>query len=212
MHCLSDYFTYTPNSDYNGNDSFIYEICDTSGQCETATVTITVTPVPDPPTVNDDTTDIPEDTSVTIDVAANDSDPDGDLDPTLTNTSCIACAEPNNGDLLNNGNGSFIYTPNANYNGDDSFIYQMCDTSGMCGTAMVTITVTPVPDPPGTNDDTAVTPEDTSVIIDVMANDNDPDGQSISVVSAPSSSVLGGAVAVNADGSFTYDPPPGFEE
>ncbi len=52
------------------------------GACDTATVTIDVTPVNDPPVANDDTTGTGEDTPVTIDVTANDTDVDGNLDPT----------------------------------------------------------------------------------------------------------------------------------
>ncbi len=76
--------TYTPDADFNGTDSFTYEVCDDGMPvlCDTATVTVTVTPVNDPPVANDDTTGTSEDTPVTIDVTANDTDPDGVIDPT----------------------------------------------------------------------------------------------------------------------------------
>jgi hypothetical protein len=82
---------------------------------------------------------------VTIDVTANDTDPDGNLDPASANTTCASgsagCDDPVNGTLFNNGNGTFDYTPNPNYSGPDSFVYEICDRGGLCDTAAVSITV-----------------------------------------------------------------------
>ncbi len=74
--------TYTPDPDFNGSDSLTYEVCDTSGACDTATVSFTVDAVADPPVAADDSATTGEDTAVTVDVVANDTDPDGNLDPT----------------------------------------------------------------------------------------------------------------------------------
>lgn len=95
-----------------------------------------------PPIAVDDTAATDEDMPVTIDVVSNDTDPDGNLDPsTLTATS-----GPSNGTLTDNGDGTFTYTPNTNWSGTDSFVYQVCDTGGLCDTATVSITVNPVVD------------------------------------------------------------------
>jgi len=130
-------FTYTPDTDYNGPDSFVYEICDDLGACDTATVTITVDPVADPPVAVDDSASTPEDTAVTINVSANDTDPDGDLTPATANTACAGCADPANGSLANHGDGSFTYTPDTGFTGTDSFVYEICDIGGLCDTAAV---------------------------------------------------------------------------
>jgi hypothetical protein len=107
-------------------------------------VSVTVTPVSDPPVANNDSASTVEDTSVLIDVAANDTDADGDLDPTTANTSCNpTCSGPSNGTLVNNGNGTFTYTPDPGYQGGDSFVYEICDAGGLCATASVAITVSP---------------------------------------------------------------------
>jgi hypothetical protein len=102
---------------------------------------------------------------------------DGSLDPASANTTCAngsaGCSGPLNGSLLNTGNGSFNYTPNPNFNGSDSFVYEICDTLGACDTATVSITVAPVSDPPVANDDPANTTVDTRVTINVAANDAD---------------------------------------
>jgi hypothetical protein len=127
----------------------------------------------DPPVANDDSASTQEDTPVTIDVAVNDSDPDGNLDPTSANTACATCAEPANGVLVNNSDGTFDYIPDPDFNGPDSFVYDICDTGLLCEMAMVNITVDAVNDPPVANDDSAGTQEDTPVTIDVAVNDSD---------------------------------------
>jgi len=195
-------FSYDPDPDFNGTDSFEYEICDTDGLCDTATVTIDVTPVNDPPIANNDSATTLEDTAVTIDAAANDTDLDGNLDPasaTVTNA-------PANGTVVNNGDGTFSYVPDADFNGSDSFDYQICDTDGLCDTATVNIDVTPVNDPPAAADDSATVTEDSSVTIPVLNNDVDVDGNldldSVSITQQPAN----GEVVVNPDGTVTYTP------
>jgi hypothetical protein len=139
---------YSPDPNFNGPESFVYEICDDRGSCDTALVSITVDPVADPPTANDDSKSTPVDTFVLIDVAFNDSDPDGNLDPASTNTICAngstGCSSPA-GSLVNHGDGTFTYTPNPGYTGPDSFVYEICDDGSpqLCDTAAVNLTITP---------------------------------------------------------------------
>jgi hypothetical protein len=140
-------FEYTPNPNFNGNDSFVYEICDTRNACDTAVVNISVDPVADPPMANADNATTTVNTPVTIDVAANDSDPDGNLNSASTNTTCTngstGCANPTNGTLFNNGDGTLNYTPDLDFDGSDSFVYEICDTGGLCVTSPVSINVNP---------------------------------------------------------------------
>jgi hypothetical protein len=210
--------TYTPAPDFNGPDSFVYEICDILSACATATVSITVDPVNDPPVANNDSASTPEDTPVTIDVAANDTDPDGNLDRAMANTACAGCAGPSSGTLVNNVNGTFTFTPNPDYNGPDSFVYEICDTFSACATATVYIIVDPVNDPPVANNDSAIITEDTAVTIDVAANDSDPDGN-LDPTTANSTCANGstgcngaanGSLSDNGDGTITYMPVPDF--
>jgi hypothetical protein len=207
-------FDYIPDLDFNGYDGFVYQICDSGSPvlCDIATVSITVDPVADPPVATDDSASTAEDTAVTVDVAANDSDPDGNLDPTSTNNTCTSCSEPTNGSLLNNGDGTFNYTPDLNFNGSDSFVYQICDSGSpvLCDTASVTVIVDAVNDPPVANDDSASTPEDTAVTVDVAANDSDLDGNldptSTNNTCASCSEPSNGSLVNNGNGSFTYSP------
>jgi PKD repeat protein len=203
-------FNYTPAPNFNGSDSFVYEVCDVDSKCDTATVTITITAVNDPSVANDDSTTTVEDTAVTINVAANDSDIDGDLNPASANTTCTGCSGPTNGILTNNNDGTFTYTPNLDFNGTDSFVYGICDILGLCDTATVTITVDAVNDPPVANADTATTTEDTPVIIDVAANDSDPDGNLDPNSANENSTPSNGTLDNNGDGTCTYTPNSGF--
>ena len=157
--------TYTPNANYNSSDSFVYTVSDGTATA-TATVTITITAVNDAPTAVDDSTSTAEDTAVDINVVANDTDPDtGD---TVTISSYTS---PSNG-TASPSSTTFTYTPDANYNGSDSFVYTLSDGT-VTDTGTVTITVTAVNDPPTAVADSAITTQDTAVDINVVANDTD---------------------------------------
>ena len=98
-----------------------------------------------PPVPVTDTPSVPEDSvNFVINAAGNDTDPDGNLDPNSTTLNTGA----GNGVATSNGNGTFNYTPTANYFGPDSFTYQICDFALECAIGTVNITVTPVNDPP----------------------------------------------------------------
>ncbi len=101
------------------------------------------TPSKRPPVALDDDVTTPEGEPLYIAAIVNDSDPDGNLISSSTNTSCTSCYEPANGTLLNNSNGTFYYTPNAKFTGTDSFVYEICDSDLLCDTATVRINVSP---------------------------------------------------------------------
>ena len=135
--------TYTPDADFNGSDTFTYTVTDTAGGTGTATVTVTVTAVDDPASLGNDTATVAEDSGVTtIDVLANDTDPDGALTVTAVSTAANGTAAVSADGL------SVTYTPNANFNGSDIFTYTVTDTAGGTGTATVSVTVTAVNDAP----------------------------------------------------------------
>jgi subtilisin family serine protease len=121
------------------------------------------------PTAVDDTATTNEDTPTDIAVLANDTDPDGDA------LSVTAVTDPPNGTATVNPDGTVHYVPDANYNGPDGFGYTVVDTTARTDTGSVAVTVTAVNDQPLAVNDTATTPEDVSALIDVLANDTDPD-------------------------------------
>jgi VCBS repeat-containing protein len=139
--------TYTPNPDANGLDQFTYTITDGNGVTSTATATVdvTVTAVNDAPVAQDDAYTTDEDVALTVPapgVLGNDSDVEGDALTAVLQTG------PTSGALTLNQDGSFDYTPNADFNGSDSFTYVANDGALNSNPATVSITVNPVNDAP----------------------------------------------------------------
>ncbi len=206
---------YTPNADFNGTDTFEYEICDSDGVCATATVSIVVVPVNDGPVALDDSFMTSEDIPVLGSVATNDMDPEGDA---LTFS---LLTPPSSGSLTFHSDGTFVFVPDSNYNGTLSFDYEVIDSSGESDTATVTIQVNPVNDPPEANDDSESTSEDYSVIVNLLGNDTDPENDLLQVIEingevvSPGDSVelgSGARVTLNTDGTAVYDPNGQFED
>ena len=195
--------TYTPGAGFTGADSFTYAISDGRGGSATARVDVTVGPAPDaPPIARGDQASTPANTPVQIAVLANDSDPDGDP---LTIT---AVGAPGHGAVALNGDGTLTYTPAAGFTGVDSFTYTISDGRGGSASQVVDVSVGAAGDaPPTARRDQAATPAGTPVIVAVLANDSDPDGDPLVVTGA---SAANGAVALNPDGTITYTPNAGF--
>ncbi|MEK7872237.1 MAG: Ig-like domain-containing protein, partial [Chloroflexota bacterium] len=168
----------------------------------TATAT---TKVNNPPVANNDSYSTPEDTFLNVaapGVLTNDTDPDSDP---LT---AVLVAGPINGTLALNANGSFLYTPNANFNGIDSFTYKANDGAVNSNVATVSITVTPVNDAPVANGDNYSVNEDNTLTVvapGVLGNDTNVEGNTLTAVLLPGPPI-NGTLTLNADGSFTYIP------
>ncbi|HID05874.1 MAG TPA: tandem-95 repeat protein, partial [Armatimonadetes bacterium] len=210
-------FSYTPNPGYAGKDTFSYTVTDGDGNQSSALVEIYVIgsgSMPNDNSANNDqavngepdakwddaVTD--EDQPVVIDVLANDKDPDGDP-ITITDFT-----QPKNGTVVKNADGTFTYTPNPGFHGTDEFEYSVNDGVNAWGdTAKVTIEVREINQTPVARDDSGTTEENTPILIDVLANDSDPDGDAITVVSATAGN---GSVEINADGKLVYTPNDGF--
>lgn len=160
-----------------------------------------------PPVAVNDQATTNEDSAVTIPVLANDSDSDGTLD-----TTTIAIVDDvQNGIIQVNPDGTITYTPNADFNGSDSFTYTVKDNAGaISNPATVTVTVNPVNDAPIASNDNITVNQGTSIDIPVLDNDTDSDGTldigSLAIASQPSN----GTVIVNDDGTVTYTPNSGF--
>jgi VCBS repeat-containing protein len=202
INIVSDQLEYTANADYNGTDIIVYEISDGNGGNATTKVDVTVTAVNDAPvavqepayTVNGDASII-----AGASVLANDTDADAD---TLT---AVLENDVANGTLTLNADGTFDYTPNADFNGSDSFTYFANDgTVNSASSAAVTITVTELNDAPAGVNDVATTTEDIAAIIDVLVNDSDVDGDTL-VVSAVADGA-NGTVTNDGNGMVTYSP------
>jgi VCBS repeat-containing protein len=201
-------FAYTPNANFTGIDTFTYQANDGTANSNVVTVTITVNPIDDAPVAVGDSYSVNEDGSLSVTAAgvlANDSDIEGfPLTATLV-------TGPANGTLTLNSNGSYSYTPFANFSGLDSFQYRASDGSRTSNVATVTIAVNPVNDAPVVASDSFSVAEDSVLSIaaaGVLANDGDADGNAITavLVSGPSN----GTLNLDPDGSFTYLPDTDF--
>ncbi|MCV6623621.1 MAG: retention module-containing protein, partial [Cellvibrionaceae bacterium] len=293
-------YSYTPNADFNRTDSFTYQVDDSEGGTDQATVVITVTPVNDAPVVDseiddqtnndadsainldisgnfadidgdnltfsatglpaglsisaagvitgtidnsasqfgtapnlgahtvtitaqdpdgqtvsdtfiwqvtnpapsatDDSNSTQEDTAVNGNVASNDSDPDGD------DLSYSILTSTSNGTLVFNNDGSYSYTPDADFNGSDSFTYEINDGEGGTDQATVLITVTPVNDAPIANDDSAITGQGQAVTINVVTNDTDVDSANLFVSHINGSAISEGqSIAIAGQGSVKLE-------
>jgi VCBS repeat-containing protein len=136
-------FDYQPEAGFSGDDAFTYQASDGLGLSELATVSIVVNPAANqrPVAVNDHfTTTVDQPLSVsTPGLLGNDSDPDGDP---LT---AVLFSGPTNGTVTMNPDGSFVYTPNAGFQGRDSFIYRTFDGQVYSALAAATIYVNAAP-------------------------------------------------------------------
>jgi large repetitive protein len=194
-------YAYTPNANFNGVDTFTYRASDGGAQSNVVTVSLSVGAANDAPTAADDTYTLDEDDRLYIGVErgvlANDADVDGDA---LTWT---LLTEPTHGRLVPNEDGGFVYYPDLDYAGVDSFAYEVSDGTVTSNRATATITMNPINDSPvGTFTD-VTTSEDTAVTATLGAYDIDSTDLTYTVMSGPDD----GTVELDAaTGEFTYTP------
>ncbi|MFN8227846.1 MAG: Ig-like domain-containing protein [Mycobacterium sp.] len=193
-------YTYTPTTNYNGDDSFTYTVSDGTLTSQ-GTVHLTINPINDAPVVHDGTVhNVSENSTVSATLANLVSDADGD---TLT---LEVVDQPELGSVTFVTNTGFFYyaPPEVGTATTTTFTYRAFDGTDYSNTATVTIEFVNTNDAPTATDDTATTDEDTPVVIDVLANDTDPENNTLSV--GWFSHGAHGTVTRNADGTLTYSP------
>jgi uncharacterized repeat protein (TIGR01451 family) len=131
---------YTPNAGFTGTDTFTYDVADFGGVVSNrATVTVTVQSNQAPVAVNDSVTTVTN-LQTTIDVLANDTEPDDGIDP----ASVFVVGNPAHGSAVTDGLGNVLYTSNFGFTGTDTFTYDVADLGGfVSNVATVTVTVGP---------------------------------------------------------------------
>jgi VCBS repeat-containing protein len=200
-------FTYTPDPGFEGYDQFTYVANDGTLDSLPATVALVVQANVQPLAVDDDYT-VVEDSPLTMPgpgVLGNDSDPEG------SSLTAEIDTEPEHGAIELAADGSFTYTPEADFADEDSFTYRASDGTATSEPATVTVTVTPANDAPVATNDEFEAGEDEELVVDapgVLDNDTDVDGDDLAAMLASPPSH--GTLALSADGSFTYTPEPGY--
>ena len=198
-------YTFDPDGNFDGlalgqkrDISFSYSVSDGSSVVEQA-ATIRVVGANDAPIVSDVSVKVAEDNILAGNLTATDADDDA--------LSFALASGPSHGSVAVNSDGSYRYTPNANYYGPDSFSYTVTDTNGASDTGTVAVTVTPVNDAaPVANDDNITVIEDTPMSFaasDLIANDTDEDNDTLTVIDV--SGGANGSVSL-VDGIVTFSP------
>jgi VCBS repeat-containing protein len=193
-------WSYTPNADYNGADSFTVTITDDAGNTATQVISVTVTPVVD---ITNDSLTTNEDSAISANVLTGSNGATADSfegTPVLTSVTQGA-----NGTVTFLANGTVTYTPNANFNGTDSFTYTIT-SGGVPETATVTVTVTGVNDPTIVTGGTSGTGnEDTTLTGTLTATD--VEGLSDGTVFTVSTNGTQGTASIDpATGLWSYTP------
>ena len=195
--------TYTPEANYNGSDSFNYSISNTTGASivYNSYASITVRPINDAPIINDDNVDVNQDVYLNIDVLLNDEDIDDDV------LDVAILSDPSHGSVELNANRSITYKPAFRYYGSDSFSYSITDAGGVTLSATVYITVNKTSDIIA-YDDKVTTNEDEEIVIQVIQNDIEANGQTffICYYETPKH----GIVYDNGNETLLYVPDPDF--
>ena len=194
-------------------ETFNYTMRDKAGATSASTLVVSIRGANDLPVAVADTLVATEDTALNGSLASNDI-PSGDGGNVWTRIS-----DARHGTVVVNVDGSFTYTPSANYNGPDSFAYTITDVDGDISIATVRITVLPVNDPPLAVNDSGQSPEGGPVTVKALVNDTDVDGDALTISKIAGTPVAAGntvkiaegEVTLNTDGILTFAPNPGVQ-
>lgn len=190
-------FTYVPSFNFFGTEVLSVSVCD-ADICVDIALTINVYSENVPPVAIDDFFVGLEDELVSGSVATNDFDLNFDV------LAYDLMQGPLNGIMTWSANGTFVYTPNPNWNGVETFTYQVCDTQNGCETATLTITIQSVNDAPEASNGSVMGQEDTEITgnLGEWASDVDADALAFSLVSGSPF----GIITVQPSGTFSYSP------
>lgn len=191
-------FTYMPNANANGNDSFTFKVNDGLADSSPTTVSITIAAVNDAPVAQDGASGTTEDTAVDGKLVASDTEGDGLAFEVVANGAKGTAV------VTNASTGAFTYTPNANVNGADSFTFKAFDGQDYSNTSTVNVTIGAVNDKPVADADAITTDEDTPYSGGLGGSDVENQPLTFSIVS---NGAKGTAVITDAStGAFTYMP------
>ncbi|MFM7019817.1 MAG: beta strand repeat-containing protein, partial [Aquirufa sp.] len=220
-------YTFTSLTNYAGAVPVIsYAISDGNGGTANGTLTVSITPANDAPVATDDVATATEDSPVSGNVLTNDSDVEGN---TLSVTQFVingttypagqTATLAGVGTFVINANGTFTFTPEANYSGAvPTATYTLSDGNGATDTGDLTVNITPVNDAPVASDDTATTPQGSVKTGDIVTGaDTDLEGNALTLTqfkingvtyaAGSTANIPGvGTLQINADGTYTFTP------
>ncbi|OEE91191.1 tandem-95 repeat protein, partial [Vibrio crassostreae] len=201
-------YTFSPNENFNGDVSLAVVVTDEEGATEATTAGITVLEVNDPPIAGSTSYSVNEDEVITISaeqLLANSSDIEGEVAiDSVTYTGA-------DGIFTDNGNGTFSFAPNANFNGDVSLDVVVTDEDGATVATSASIDVLPINDPPVSGDLAYSVDEDGSITLSqeqLLAQASDVDGDDLTAANLTAGD--NATVTANDDGSFTITPDADF--
>ncbi|MFH4537758.1 tandem-95 repeat protein [Vibrio alginolyticus] len=194
-------YSFAPNENFNGDVQFTFDVSDGTGSTP-AFIDVSVTPVNDPPVAGSTSYTVQEDGQITISdeqLLANSSDVEGDV--ALANVSYSG----NDGSFVDNGDGTYTFTPNENFDGNISLDVTVIDQDGATDTTTAGIDVIAVNDAPETSGIQAEVDEDNAITItqeQLLANATDIEGDDL-VASNLQTNDPDATIVANDDGSFT---------
>ncbi|MBX7050473.1 MAG: tandem-95 repeat protein [Flavobacteriales bacterium] len=195
---LNGSFSYLADQNFNGNDSFTYQVCDNGDLCSTAVVNIVVDSFNDLPVAGDDVFNLEEDQIFTGVLWENDVDPEN---TTLTYSVSI---DAEHGNIELNSDGSFTYTPDMDFFGQDNIVISVCDALDGCVTSDMRVLISPVNDLPEAIGEAWTLDEDD--VLNANVSGNDTDVESLLLEYNVVASVSHGILSFGQDGAFTYSP------
>ncbi|MBK9131666.1 MAG: tandem-95 repeat protein [Gammaproteobacteria bacterium] len=196
--------SYSPANAFSGTETFTYTVSDGAGATDTATVTVTVGGNVPPVAVDDSGLSVGENSINNIlEVLANDSDADIPAQ-TLTITTTGATSA---GGLVTPNGDTLIYTPAVGYSGTETFTYTVSDGAGGSDTATVTVAIVGANTAPNAVNDSGLNVQQNSSgnVLNVLANDSDPDVGDTLTITAVGATSNGGSV-INNGASLSYSP------
>ena len=188
--------TYTPGANLNGSDSFTYRVNDGTANSATSTVNITISAVNDLPVANAQSLTTAEDTPLPITLSGSDVE-SGSLTYSITTA-------PTKGTLSGTAP-NLTYTPTANFNGSDSFVFRVNDGTANSPTATISITVTPVNDAPMATSRVLATTPNTALAVTLAGTDVEGSLLTYAIASQPANGSLSGTAP-----NLTYTPNSNF--
>jgi VCBS repeat-containing protein len=195
-------WTYKPNQYFFGTDTFTYQVSDGTDESNVATVSITVNKIEIAPTLTASSLTLNENGTSILNPLANATDVNGDP---LT---ASVVGNPSHGTITMNADGTWTYTPKANFYGTDSFTYHVFDGTDYSNTVTVSLKVNEIEIPPTLANSSIAVKKNSYVTVNPLTYATDVNGAKLTaiILTQPSN----GTITVNSNGTWTYKPSANF--